>query len=125
MILFWDKKPTLERTDARKYKEAQERSDADFPSNLQSEGPKPPVGEDPTGSPALPFDSSASDSINSPLDQFEIIPLIDMKIGDLGPLFIVLALTGPELGVAISQAHVSTISICIYLNDATNLHQTG
>ncbi|XP_054789305.1 ATP synthase subunit a [Prosopis cineraria] len=46
-------------------------------------------------------------------------------IGDLGPLFIVLALTGLELGVAISQAHVSTISICIYLNDATNLHQTG
>jgi F-type H+-transporting ATPase subunit a len=46
-------------------------------------------------------------------------------IGDLGPLFIVLALTGPELGVAISQAYVSTISICIYLNDATNLHQSG
>nr|YP_010426339.1 ATP synthase F0 subunit 6 [Lithocarpus litseifolius]USL48416.1 ATP synthase F0 subunit 6 [Lithocarpus litseifolius] len=46
-------------------------------------------------------------------------------IGDLGPLFIVLALTGPELGVAILQAHVSTISICIYLNDATNLHQSG
>ncbi|CAI8594120.1 unnamed protein product [Vicia faba] len=45
-------------------------------------------------------------------------------IGDLGPLFIVLALTGPELGVAISQAHVSTISIYIYLNDATNIHQT-
>jgi F-type H+-transporting ATPase subunit a len=44
-------------------------------------------------------------------------------IGDLGPLFLVLALTGLELGVAISQAHVSTISICIYLNDATNLHQ--
>ncbi|YP_006460168.1 ATP synthase F0 subunit 6 (mitochondrion) [Erythranthe guttata] len=43
-------------------------------------------------------------------------------IGDPGPLFIVLALTGLELGVAISQAHVSTISICIYLNDATNLH---
>ena len=43
-------------------------------------------------------------------------------IGDLGPLFIVLALTGLELGVAISQAHVSTISICIYLNDAINLH---
>ncbi|KAM3738292.1 hypothetical protein ACB098_09G121100 [Castanea mollissima] len=43
----------------------------------------------------------------------------------LGPLFIVLALTGPELGVAILQAHVSTISICIYLNDATNLHQSG
>jgi len=46
-------------------------------------------------------------------------------IGDLGPLFIVLALTGLELGVAISQAHVSTILICIYLNDATNLHQNG
>ena len=46
-------------------------------------------------------------------------------IGDPGPLFIVLALTGPELGVAISQAHVSTISICIYLNDATNLHQSS
>nr|YP_010968582.1 ATPase subunit 6 [Solanum muricatum]WNO18921.1 ATPase subunit 6 [Solanum muricatum] len=44
-------------------------------------------------------------------------------IGDLGPLFIVLALTGLELGVAISQAHVSTILICIYLNDAINLHQ--
>nr|ULQ69821.1 ATP synthase F0 subunit 6 [Paepalanthus alpinus] len=46
-------------------------------------------------------------------------------IGDLGPLFIVLALTGLELGVAISQAHVSTISICIYLNDAINLHQNS
>nr|ULQ70072.1 ATP synthase F0 subunit 6 [Xyris pauciflora] len=44
-------------------------------------------------------------------------------IGDLGPLLLVLALTGLELGVAISQAHVSTISICIYLNDATFLHQ--
>ncbi|YP_003587353.1 ATPase subunit 6 (mitochondrion) [Cucurbita pepo] len=44
-------------------------------------------------------------------------------IGDLGPLFIVLALTGLELGVAILQAYVFTISICIYLNDATNLHQ--
>lgn len=44
-------------------------------------------------------------------------------IGDLGPLFIVLALTGLELGVAILQAYVFTILICIYLNDATNLHQ--
>ncbi|XP_037441670.1 ATP synthase subunit a-like [Triticum dicoccoides] len=44
-------------------------------------------------------------------------------IGDLGPLFIVLALTSLGLGVAISQAHVSMISIYIYLNDATNLHQ--
>ena len=46
-------------------------------------------------------------------------------IGDLGPLFIVLALTGLELGVAILQAHVSTILICIYLNDAINLHQSA
>ena len=45
--------------------------------------------------------------------------------GDPGPLFIVLVLTGLELSVAISQAHVSTVSICIYLNDATNLHQNG
>ncbi|KAL4038778.1 hypothetical protein IC575_002404 [Cucumis melo] len=44
-------------------------------------------------------------------------------IRDPGPLFIVLALTSLELGVAISQAHLSTISTCIYLNDATNLHQ--
>jgi F-type H+-transporting ATPase subunit a len=43
-------------------------------------------------------------------------------IGDLGPLFIILALTGLELGVAILQAYVFTILICIYLNDATNLH---
>lgn len=46
-------------------------------------------------------------------------------IGDHGPLFIVLALTGLELGVAILQAYVFTILICIYLNDATNLHQTS
>ncbi|KAI3832342.1 hypothetical protein MKX03_034659, partial [Papaver bracteatum] len=44
-------------------------------------------------------------------------------IGDLGPLFIVLALTCMELGVAISQAYVSTILILIYLNDAIYLHQ--
>nr|ACZ65558.1 ATP synthase F0 subunit 6 [Zea mays]ACZ65559.1 ATP synthase F0 subunit 6 [Zea mays] len=43
-------------------------------------------------------------------------------LGDLGPLFIVLALTGLELGVAILQAYVFTILICIYLNDAINLH---
>ncbi|KAJ0074648.1 hypothetical protein Patl1_37490 [Pistacia atlantica] len=33
-----------------------------------------------------------------------------------------LALTGLELGVAILQAYVFTILICIYLNDAINLH---
>jgi len=45
------------------------------------------------------------------------------SIGDPGPPSIVFAPTGSELGVAISQAHVSTISICIYPNDATNPHQ--
>ena len=43
-------------------------------------------------------------------------------IGDPVPLFIVLALTGLEFGVAILQAYVFTILICIYLNDAINLH---
>ena len=43
-------------------------------------------------------------------------------IGSTGPFFIVLALTGLELGVAILQAYVFTILICIYLNDAINLH---
>nr|QXE43971.1 ATP synthase subunit 6 [Gnetum montanum]BDC46341.1 ATPase subunit 6 [Gnetum hainanense] len=43
-------------------------------------------------------------------------------IGDLGPLLIVFALTGLELCVAILQAYVFTILICIYLNDAINLH---
>nr|QXE44267.1 ATP synthase subunit 6 [Sciadopitys verticillata] len=44
-------------------------------------------------------------------------------IGDLGPLSIVFALTGLELGVAILQAYVFTISIRIHPNDAINLHQ--
>jgi len=43
-------------------------------------------------------------------------------IGFIGLFLIVLALTGLELGVAILQAYVFTILICIYLNDATNLH---
>lgn len=43
-------------------------------------------------------------------------------IGAMGPFFIVVALTGLELGVAILQAYVFTILICIYLNDAINLH---
>jgi len=44
-------------------------------------------------------------------------------IGDLGPLSIVSAPTGSELGVAILQAYVSTIPIRIYPNDAINPHQ--
>jgi F-type H+-transporting ATPase subunit a len=45
-----------------------------------------------------------------------------MYIAQLAPLFIVFALIGLELGVAVLQAYVFTILICIYLNDAINLH---
>ncbi|CAM6002311.1 unnamed protein product [Sphagnum balticum] len=45
-----------------------------------------------------------------------------MYIAHLAPFLIVFALTGLELGVAILQAYVFTILICIYLNDAINLH---
>lgn len=44
-------------------------------------------------------------------------------IGDPSPFFIVIALTISKLGVVVSQAHVSTMSIGIYLNDSTILHQ--
>lgn len=43
-------------------------------------------------------------------------------LAHLAPFLIVFALTGLELGVAILQAYVFTILICIYLNDAINLH---
>jgi len=43
-------------------------------------------------------------------------------LAHLAPLSIVFALTGLELGVAILQAYVFTILICIYINDAINLH---
>jgi F-type H+-transporting ATPase subunit a len=45
-----------------------------------------------------------------------------MYLAHLAPLAIVFALIGLELGVAILQAYVFTILICIYLNDAINLH---
>ena len=38
------------------------------------------------------------------------------------PFAVVFALTGLEIGVACLQAYVFTILICIYLNDAINLH---
>lgn len=38
------------------------------------------------------------------------------------PLFIVFLLIGLELAVAIIQAYIFTILICIYLNDVINLH---
>ena len=45
-----------------------------------------------------------------------------MYLAHLAPLLIVFALIGLELGVAVLQAYVFTILLCIYLNDAINLH---
>ena len=45
-----------------------------------------------------------------------------MYLAHFAPFLIVFASTASELGVAILQAYVFTISICIYLNDAINLH---
>lgn len=40
----------------------------------------------------------------------------------LFPVLVVFLLTGLELGIAVLQAYVWTVLICIYLNDAINLH---
>lgn len=40
----------------------------------------------------------------------------------LFPLAVVFALTGLELGIAFLQAYVWTVLVCIYLNDALQLH---
>nr|YP_009861081.1 ATP synthase F0 subunit 6 [Jaagichlorella hainangensis]QKJ84937.1 ATP synthase F0 subunit 6 [Jaagichlorella hainangensis] len=45
-----------------------------------------------------------------------------LKVASSIPFAIVFALTGLEIGVAVLQAYVFTILICIYLNDAINLH---
>jgi F-type H+-transporting ATPase subunit a len=45
-----------------------------------------------------------------------------LYLASLAPLLTVFALIGLELGVAILQAYVFTILICIYLNEAINLH---
>ena len=45
-----------------------------------------------------------------------------LYIAQLAPVMIVFALTGLEIGVAMLQAYVFTILLCIYLNDAINLH---
>jgi F-type H+-transporting ATPase subunit a len=45
-----------------------------------------------------------------------------LTIASFIPFAIVFALTGLEIGVACLQAYVFTILICIYLNDAINLH---
>ena len=38
------------------------------------------------------------------------------------PLIVLIVLTGMELGIALLQAYVWTVLVCIYLNDAINLH---
>ena len=45
-----------------------------------------------------------------------------LTVGSLIPMFVVFALFGLEIGVAILQAYVFTILCCIYLNDAIHLH---
>jgi F-type H+-transporting ATPase subunit a len=45
-----------------------------------------------------------------------------LYLAQLAPFLIVFASTGLELGVAILQAYVFTILLCIYLNDVINLH---
>lgn len=39
------------------------------------------------------------------------------------PVFIIFLVTGLELGIAMIQAHIFSVPLCIYLNDAVNLHQ--
>ena len=38
------------------------------------------------------------------------------------PLALVLVITGLEVAVALLQAYVFSILVCVYLNDAINLH---
>ena len=38
------------------------------------------------------------------------------------PILVLIVLTGMELGIAMLQAYVWTVLVCIYLNDAINLH---
>ena len=45
-----------------------------------------------------------------------------LAVASVVPFGVVLALTGLEIGVACLQAYVFTILLCIYLNDAINLH---
>lgn len=45
-----------------------------------------------------------------------------MFVASFIPLLIIFALTGLELAIAFLQAYVFTLLVCIYLNDAINLH---
>ena len=38
------------------------------------------------------------------------------------PLVIILSVTGLELAIASLQAYISPVLLCIYINDAFNLH---
>jgi len=38
------------------------------------------------------------------------------------PVFIIFLVTGLELGIAMIQAYIFSVLLCIYLNDAVNLH---
>jgi F-type H+-transporting ATPase subunit a len=38
------------------------------------------------------------------------------------PMVVLIVLTGLEFGIAVLQAYVWTVLVCIYLNDAINLH---
>ena len=59
------------------------------------------------------------------LAEFGTIMLVQLRLSFLGaffPILIVFLVTGLELAIAFLQAYVFTVLICIYLNDALNLH---
>nr|YP_010007626.1 ATP synthase F0 subunit 6 [Cavernulicola chilensis]QNR39803.1 ATP synthase F0 subunit 6 [Cavernulicola chilensis] len=45
-----------------------------------------------------------------------------MSLFHVAPLVILLALVGLELGIAVLQAYVFTLLVCIYLNDVIDIH---
>ncbi len=53
-----------------------------------------------------------------------VVPLgaVSFGIGGIGPVAMIVALTGFELLVAFLQAYVFTVLTCLYLNDALHLH---
>lgn len=53
-----------------------------------------------------------------------VVPLgaVSFGLGGIGPIAMIVALTGFELLVAFLQAYVFTVLTCLYLNDALHLH---
>jgi ATP synthase subunit 6 len=45
-----------------------------------------------------------------------------LSLAHLLPLLVIFAIVGLELAIAFLQAYVFTVLLCIYLNDALNLH---